>query len=369
MSGLRRKRTASREKTAESKRRRPQEGFVLLTVLIIVMLSSMVAVSLLYSTRAEATAQAATLQGQQAWAAMWSGVWRAAALAQASVATEEWREAADALRHQEIVDDGAERWFFTVWSEADGEGEEVRFGLSDEASRLNVRTAPAEWLAALSPESEGDPTGPGAFGEEEPPSGGTSLFPGAVPESDSSGEAAGDMGPAAGEETTNVPPAGVLREGTVPAWLAGQGYGPELLAGEDANENLRLDPNEDDGGERWPPDDQDGRLDAGWQRLLTDASYEPNVDAGGRPRVNLNDPDAVAGARDLPRETVRYLEALQRAGRRLNHVAELLEAEMDLPDSRGGSRRLRSGIGAEQLPDLLDRYTATDQPVLRGLIN
>ncbi|RME92068.1 MAG: hypothetical protein D6766_10735, partial [Verrucomicrobia bacterium] len=32
-------------------------------------------------------------------------------------------------------------------------------------------------------------------------------------------------------------------------------------------------------------------------------------------------------------------------------------------------RRLRSGIGAEQLPDLLDRYTATDQPVLRGLIN
>lgn len=344
-------------------------GFVLLTVLIIVMLSSMVAVSLLYLTRAEATAQAATIQAQQAWTAVWSGVLRATALARASVATGAWREAADSLRHQEIIDDGDQRWFFSVWSEADGGGGEVRFGLSDEASRLNVLAVPAEWLAKLSPDIESVSAGETMAGDR----GATSAGSTPLPEEESA-----DGGPLAGagvaapellEGDIGALPSGGGQQGAVLKWLVAQGLGVEVMTGEDANENLRLDPNEDDGDERWPPDDKDGRLQAGWQRFLTDVSYEPNVDSEGRPRINLNDPDALAQARDLPRQTVRYLEALQQAGQRLNHVADLLEAATGLPAPRGASRRRRSGIGAAQLPDLLDRYTATDQPVLRGLVN
>src|SRR5690606_2788818 len=42
------------------------------------------------------------------------------------------------------------------------------------------------------------------------------------------------------------------------------GVDPLLLRGEDWNLNSRLDPNEDDGDASWPPDNADGKLDAGW---------------------------------------------------------------------------------------------------------
>lgn len=60
------------------------------------------------------------------------------------------------------------------------------------------------------------------------------------------------------------------------------------LYGEDRNRNGILDPNEDDGDATWPPDDADGRLNAGWSAYLTLWSGARDVSASGETRINLN---------------------------------------------------------------------------------
>jgi len=54
-----------------------------------------------------------------------------------------------------------------------------------------------------------------------------------------------------------------------------------LLFGEDLNRNSVLDPNENDGDETDPPDNRDGRLDAGIFNLVTVYSSEPAPSGGG----------------------------------------------------------------------------------------
>jgi len=62
---------------------------------------------------------------------------------------------------------------------------------------------------------------------------------------------------------------------------------PQLLRGEDWNLNGRLDPNEDDGGLTWPPDNADGILDAGWSEFITAASIDEGLAFSGLPRLYL----------------------------------------------------------------------------------
>ena len=69
-----------------------------------------------------------------------------------------------------------------------------------------------------------------------------------------------------------------------------QGVTPALLYGEDANRNGLLDPNEDDGDLTAPPDDQDGLLDLGWNSYLTIFSRESNLQQDGTDRIHLNQP-------------------------------------------------------------------------------
>ena len=81
-----------------------------------------------------------------------SGVYRALAVAQTGLNGEpEWTDNPGALRHQEVINDGSDRWFFSVWSASEVDPTSVRFGLSDEASRLNIRVVPAAWVDALPP--------------------------------------------------------------------------------------------------------------------------------------------------------------------------------------------------------------------------
>jgi hypothetical protein len=65
------------------------------------------------------------------------------------------------------------------------------------------------------------------------------------------------------------------------------GIWPEHLRGEDWNMNNRLDPNEDDGDLSFPPDNADGRLDAGWSGLMTTLSVTGGMSASGQERINL----------------------------------------------------------------------------------
>jgi len=73
-----------------------------------------------------------------------------------------------------------------------------------------------------------------------------------------------------------------------------EGVTPQLLYGEDANRNSVLDPNEDDGDQSAPWDDEDQILNRGWSAFLTVKSIENNVqhsyDYFGESRIYVNEP-------------------------------------------------------------------------------
>lgn len=65
------------------------------------------------------------------------------------------------------------------------------------------------------------------------------------------------------------------------------GVWPKYLRGEDWNMNNRLDSNENDGGALFPPDNSDGRLEAGWSAYLTAHSIDAGATSSGLPRIYL----------------------------------------------------------------------------------
>jgi hypothetical protein len=133
--------------------------------------------------------------------------------------------------------------------------------------------------------------------------------------------------------------------------------------------NWRLDPNENDGEERPPADNNDGRLDLGLQPLLTVSSYDPNEDNDGVPRTNLNDPaDPLPGV-ELPPALTNFIAALRTNNFKLGHAADLLEAKLKIKDGTGKETEILSGIGKEELPLVLDLFTASGDQRFDGLIN
>lgn len=75
---------------------------------------------------------------------------------------------------------------------------------------------------------------------------------------------------------------------TVGELLLVSGWTEADLFGEDANENGLLDPNEDDGDRSPPLDDADGELDLGLARFFTVYSRDKELNPNGETRVDLN---------------------------------------------------------------------------------
>lgn len=65
------------------------------------------------------------------------------------------------------------------------------------------------------------------------------------------------------------------------------GIDPSVIRGEDWNLNGRLDPNENDGDASWPPDNADGKLDAGLSEHLTAVSVDGGLALSGKERLDL----------------------------------------------------------------------------------
>jgi DNA uptake protein ComE-like DNA-binding protein len=137
---------------------------------------------------------------------------------------------------------------------------------------------------------------------------------------------------------------------------------PQLLRGEDWNLNGRLDPNEDDGDLTWPPDNADGRLDAGWSGLITAASIDEGLAFSGQERLYL--PDATENELQL---RVRGITPLQ-AQAILAHArtAENLESFLTTPlgtlaqrtgEFNEAERRAIQALTLEQQTDLFAELT------------
>ena len=367
------------------RRRTAQEGFVLLAILVFILLLSMVTLSLMYRSKAEETAAAAGLGSEQAWSAAMSGVREALRVAAAApVGSTEWQDNPVLFRDRLVYEDGVDRWFFTVYAPGGSDDVvEVRHGLIDEAAAVNLNHPGGADLAKvprMTPELLRSLRL--SLGQAVPDSSSTSVDP--INASDTPGSI-GDLGSepdirirtAAIESALSgdfSPPksTGVQRPGPLASLdaLAGlPGFSWGLLHGEDANLNGRLDANEDDGDETWPPDNQDGRLDHGLAQYLTVASYDSDRTSAGRRRTDINDPNDALPAVEFPAAFTNYVAALRRVHLRLGHPADALEATIHVKDEQGQEAGIASGITKEELPRLLDLFTADGSGRHDGLIN
>ena len=338
-------------KTPGRMRRRP-EGFVLVAVLVVILLASMVAMSLLFRVRAEQTATSAGAGGDQAAAAAMSGIQEAMRLAKDAVEDADWLDNPRAFRDRFVFDDGANRWYFSVYSAATDEtSTEPRFGLTDEAGKLNINHAHQAELEKI-PQF----TKPLAEAVRD------------YIDIDSLERQDG----AEQEYYSALAQPYQIRNGplaTLDELLLVRGFTPALLYGEDANMNFRLDANEDDGEERRPVDNKDGRLDLGLSRYLTTCTYEFDNDRDGAPRTNVNNPLVPLPGIELPPALTNFIGALRQAKGRVNHAADLLEATGKFKDKAGKEVEVPSGVGANELPLVLDLFCATDDAQVAGLIN
>jgi DNA uptake protein ComE-like DNA-binding protein len=339
---------------------RAGNGFILIAVLVVIMLASMVVASLLFRMRAEETATEGGVGTEQAWEAAMSGVYEAMRVAsQTTAGGLDWQDNPAAFHERLVVDDGAERWYFSIYSAGESDREETRFGLTDEASKLNINSATEEMLGKL-------------------PKLTPYLVQGLLDflDTDNSPHPEG----AEQEYYDALPIPYAIFNGpltTVDQLLLVRGFTPALLYGEDGNWNFQLDPNEDDGDVQFPPDNKDGKLDLGLRQYVTVASYDLDQANDGTPRLDVNQPaDASTTGKEsarqddeLPKALTEYLDALHRNNVKLGHPAELLEARGRLKDEGGKEVELESGVSKNELAAVLDRYTTKTERKLPGLIN
>lgn len=330
-----------------------ETGFVLVAVLIVILLASMVAVSLLFRLRAESVATVTSAGSEQAWAAAMSGLEEAIRrVRDVSPGFTDWQDEPRLFREQFVFEDGSDRWYFTICSPAvDDPLNELRYGLTDEAGKCNLNTAHATNLLHL-------PHLTPAL---------TAALRDFIDPDDAARPDSAEQPYADGLSRIHAVRNGPLN--TVEELLLVRGFTPALLYGEDANMNWRLDPNEQDGDERFPPDNGDSRLDLGLRPYLTVASYDPNQDNDGVPRTRLQDrSDRLPGV-ELPAALTNYIAVLRTNRFRLGHAAELLEARMKVKDSRGRDVEITSGVGKAELPLVLDLFTCSAKERFDGLIN
>jgi type II secretory pathway component PulK len=333
--------------------RAAQKGFILLGVLILVMLISMIALSLMFRLRADETALSASSGSDQAFAAAMTGVQEAMRAAkQIKPGLTDWQDEPRVFKDRFIYEDGSDKWYFTVWSPGDRDAAgEVRYGLTDEARKINVNALRDHDLTKI----------PNM----------TTQMAAALRDFIDFDDIVTPEG-AEQEYYNGLPQPYTIRNGPLAAidsLLLVRGFTPELLYGEDSNMNWRLDPNENDGDERSPADNSDGNLDMGFKRFLTVYSSEPDADNDGVPRTNLNDPSDPFKGVEFPVALTNFISELRKANLRLNHAAELLDAKIKVKDEKGVEHEIASEVGKAELPQALDLFTANPLKRVDGFIN
>jgi len=215
-----------------------------------------------------------------------------------------------------------------------------QYGVVDEASKVNLNTAPEEMLSPL---------------------------PGMTPEIAAAildwRDVDGDLtvGGAESEYYLLLPEPYECKNApleTVEELLLIKQTSMDLLLGEDTNRNGQLDDNENDADETDPPDNRDGRLDGGILDLVTVYSSEANTTASGSRRTNINE----AGAGDLIRALRRGVSQ-ERLGDIFNR------ARLGRPFSNILDFYYRTGLTVDEFQALADEITTGGDQMLRGLIN
>ncbi len=239
-----------------------------------------------------------------------------------------------------------------------GDGRELRYGIRDEASRLDVNVATREQLLAL----------PGITEE---------AVDGILDWRDEDDEVS-ELGAESAYYLSLDPPYRAKNAAfeSLDELLRVRGIDPLMLYGEDRNRNGLLDPGEDDGDRSFPPDDADGVLDRGLVDYLTVFARDLDRTADGRERLRWQDADADAlgerlGQAGLPDDAVNRLQATHQMAGDAGTRAEVLGRYFAIggrPDPAEVAIILDEVTTAEgeAVPGRINVNTAA-RPVLQGL--
>ena len=372
---------------------------ILVAILVVTVLASMVAAGLLFRMRAETAASVAAQDGEQATRAAMSGVELVIALFAPPTNTDDanapvdptlesaapgasaalkqlttfanpavindptiWYENPDLFKNRLVHDDGANKWYFTIYSPNTADTSKVRFGLTDESSKINLAVADAAMLARL----------PGMT---------TALVDALMDYTDQDADTRGEG--AEQDYYDQLPQPYQIKNGplsTIEELLLVKGFNATIVYGEDANLNTLLEPNEDDADETFPPDNNDGVLNAGLFGAATTVSYGPDLRADGKQKNNLNGSSRTVRQQaldaGLSAQTARFIEAYRADGNQFTHPSQLLNMTYTTRGSSGGGRgggrgpfggrpsggnsrpeTLSSGVTASDMAILLDHFT------------
>jgi type II secretory pathway component PulK len=281
--------------------------------------------------------------GYKAEQLAWSGIDRAAALMEAGT------EPSNDLG-QPWADDESRWWeaplgdgVATVFRPVYGDTQRVQWGLDDETSKINLNVAPREVLLKLPRMTE-------------------EMADAIIDWRDTDST----IGAAGAEDSyyASLPVPYKCKNApfeSLEELLYVRGITPEILFGEDVNLNGRLESNENDGDEHWPPDNRDGRLDPGLWSLVTCWSHDPNLTAEGGRRTNIN--TATQNLLQQAGFTANEIQTLN--GVKLNRGPFPSIAHLAGDPSRGWPAVLTR----DRFKELCDRLTVLDLEDVPGLVN
>jgi len=146
---------------------------------------------------------------------------------------------------------------------------------------------------------------------------------------------------------------------TVDEILLIKGASEDLLYGEDTNLNGVLDDHENDGDNSDPPDNRNGRLDAGFYDYVTVYSAEANVDGEGNQRLNINEVQARADLQEALEEVVEEERALE-----IMNQVPMNPRYDNILDFYFGA-----GLTSEEFAQIAGRLTTSEEKTLPGLVN
>ncbi len=323
-------------------------GIILPIVLIIFMLLGMLAVGFSLSTRSDAVALKSQTTMEQARNCAVSGIETAALLLRQKFEENQyWYDNQSLFANQPldqektITDEKKNSWRYTLVGYNLDSQDTVRYGLTDEAGKVNINVASEDQLSRL---------------------------PGVTPEMAASiinwrGGTPNQSGAKDDYYMSLHQPYHCKKApfDTVEELLLVKGFSGKELFGEDMNRNGILDPNENDGKASLPIDNADGVLDRGLYPYITVYSREPEVSDSDpySPRINIKDwPDLVIKQmleKHLRKEVLDFIiQAKNNSVDFGESPASLLEGTFK--DKNGNE--LKSPVTLDDIASLMD-YTTT----------
>jgi DNA uptake protein ComE-like DNA-binding protein len=322
--------------------RHPQSGTVLIVTIWVVLVLAGLALVFARSVRVAAAVSAnqiASLQAESVAAgALEYVIAKLTEQMQGTTTTAQTSTSGTTTYYEEMQVGEGYFWILQLNLEDD---REYRYGLTDEAGKINLNTASEEMLLKL----------PGMTAELA-----ASIIDWRDTDSDVTAGGAED------EYYLLQPSPYHCKNGpfeTVDEILLVKGASEDLLYGEDTNLNGILDPQENDGDVSEPPDNADGRLDRGFYDYVTVYSTEANVDSEGNTRINISDASARSDLQALLQDTFKEDRALEIMGR-LSSSATYTSI-LDF--------YYRSGMTYKEFCQVADKLTTSSETTLPGLVN